>query len=159
MKLVQPTLMDLLRLCCDARQDEIDQYEALIGPWDYEQSALGFYTRSGIKFGLMNDEGDVVCAGGWEHVIPGVWQSWMVGTEDNWLKYWRSITKHSRLVMDALLDDGARRLQTGALSSRTKACEWYVRGLKMKYEGTIENFGFNGENMDTFVRFQENHNG
>ena len=159
MKLVTPTVMDLLMLCSQARQDEKDQYEALIGPWDYEEAALGFHTRDGVKFGLMDDNHIVVCAGGWEHVIPGVWQSWMIGTDENWKKYWRSITKHSRKVMDALIDDGARRLQTGALSSRTEACEWYIRGLKMQYEGTVKNFGFNGEDMDTFVRFQENYNG
>jgi len=155
MKLVQPSMMDLLRLCYDARQDEIEQYESLIGPWDYEEAAIAFHHRVGLKFGLMNNEGEVVCAGGWDPVIPGVYQSWMVGTDENWKRYWRSITKHSRIVMDALMKDGARRLQTGALASRTRACDWYVRGLKMQYEGTCKNFGFKGEDMVTFVRLQE----
>ena len=156
MRLVEPTLMDLLALCYDARQDEIDQYESLIGEWDYESAALAFFQRPGVKFGLMNDEGIVVCAGGWEELIRGVWQSWMVGTDDFWKKYWRSITKQSRFVMDQLLaNKDVRRLQTGALKTRESACEWYVRGLKMKYESTCKNFGFNGEDMVIYVRFPE----
>jgi hypothetical protein len=155
MRLVNPTLMDLLALCYDAREDEKIQYEALIGRWHYEDAALAFYQCGGRKFGLMNDEKVVVCAGGWEEQIPGVWQSWMVGTEDFWKKYWRSITKHSRRIMEQMLEqDDVRRLQTSALASRTEACEWYMRGLKMKYEGTCERFGFNGEDMDVFVRLK-----
>lgn len=157
MKLVYDlSIMDLLMLCYDARQDEIDQYESLIGPWDYESAALGFYQRTGVKFGLMNNDGIVVCAGGYEEVIPGVWQSWMVGTDAFWKKYWRSITKQSRWVMERLLEnDDVRRIQTSALSSRKAACDWYVRGLKMKYESTCKNFGFNGEDMDVYVKFKE----
>jgi len=160
MRLIQPALMDLLALCLDARQDEIYQYEALIGDWDYEVAAIAFFQRPGIKFGLLTDEGVVVCAGGWEEQIPGVWQSWMVGTDDFWKKYWLSITKASRRVMSGLLEDpSVRRLQTSALSSRRRACEWYERGLKMKYESTCKNFGFNGEDIDVYVRFKESCNG
>ncbi len=160
MKLVDPTLMDLLGLCCDAREDEKIQYEALVGEWNYEAAALAFYQRPGMKFGLMDDEGVVVCAGGWEEQIPGVWQSWMVGTAPFWNKYWRSITKHSRRIMDQMLElDDVRRLQTSALASRAEACEWYIRGLKMEYESTCKQFGFNGEDMDVFVRFKEPSNG
>ena len=80
----------------------------------------------------------------------------MVGTDDYWKKYWRSITKHSRSTMDHLLNEGkARRLQTGALASRVEACEWYRRGLKMHHESTFRNFGFNGEDMVMFVRLKE----
>ena len=57
--------------------------------------------------------------------------------------------------MQGLFDAGARRLQTGALASRTKAHEWYVRGLKMKPEGVCEGFGLGGEDMATFVRLKE----
>jgi hypothetical protein len=160
MKLVEPTLMDLLGLCYAAREDEIAQYESLVGPWDFEAAALAFYQRPGVKFGLMNNEGVVVCAGGWEEQIPGVWQSWMVGTDEFWKKYWRSITKQSRFIMDELLKNkDVRRLQTAALKTRAAACEWYERGLKMQYESTCKNFGFNGEDMVIYVRFKEPSNG
>jgi len=159
MILAEPTMIELLMLCSEARADEIEQYEALIGVWDFERAAIGFYSRAGIKFSLINDEDIAVCAGGWEEVIPGVWQSWMVGTDKYWSQYWRSITKYSRRVMDELFKSGARRLQTGALASRVGACNWYVKGLKMKPEGICQSFGLNGEDMATFVRLKENCNG
>lgn len=159
MILAEPTMCELLVLCAHAREDEIEQYEALIGTWDFERAAIGFYSRLGIKFSLINDNDEAVCAGGWEEIIPGVWQSWMVGTDEYWKKYWRSITKYSRKVMDGLFDAGARRLQTGALASRAAACDWYIRGLKMHPEGICRSFGLNGEDMATFVRIKENSNG
>jgi len=159
MILAEPTMIELLFLCSEAREDEIEQYEALVGVWDFERAAIGFYNKFGIKFSLLNDEGTAICAGGWEEIIPGVWQSWMVGTDNYWEKYWRSITKYSRRVMDGLFDTGARRLQTGALASRVEACNWYVRGLKMEREGLCRSFGLKGEDMATFVRIKEISNG
>lgn len=156
MNLYEPTLMDILMLCSNARPDEIEQYEALIGPWDMDDAANGFYNRAGIKFSLVNDDNISICAGGWDEIIPGVWQSWMVGTEQYWERYWRSITKYSLRTMQGLFDMGARRLQTNALASRTKACEWYMRGLKMHPEGVCKSFGLGGEDMATFVRLKEN---
>ena len=154
--LVRPTMIDILSLCSNARSDEIEQYEALIGPWNMDDAASAFFTSDGVKFALVNDDDIAVCVGGWDHVIPGVWQSWMVGTDDYWQKYWRSITKYTLRVMEGLFNDGARRLQTGALASRTRACEWYTRGLKMKPEGICRGFGLNGEDMATFARVKEN---
>ena len=155
-RLCEPTIYDILKLCSNARDDEIEQYEALIGPWNIDDATNGFYNRPGIKFALVNDDNIAICVGGWDHVIPGVWQSWMVGTNDYWDRYWRSITKYSLRTMDGLFRDGARRLQTGALASRTRACEWYVRGLKMHPEGICEGFGLKGEDMATFAKLKEN---
>lgn len=159
MKLVQPTMLDLLMLTAQARDDEIEQYEALVGAWNRDDVAAEFYAKFGVKFALINDDGMAVCAGGWDRVIDGVYQSWMVGTMDYWEKYWRSITKYSRFTMNQLLANGARRLQTGALASRTKTCEWYERGLKMKRESVFKNFGRNGEDMVMFVRLKESNHG
>ena len=158
-----PTITDLLMLCADARQDEIDQYEALVGPWRLDDVVEGFLLRRGVKFSLVDEESNVcVAAGGWEPLLQGVWQSWMVGTDAYWRKYWRSITKHTRRLMDTILADdelGVRRLQTMALESRVKACQWYIDGLKMNRESTLLNFGLNGETVATFVRFKEAHHG
>jgi len=159
-KIVEPTLYDLLALCGNARADEIMQYEALVGPWSACDAAVGFYTRTGLKFAGVNGDGVAICAGGWDEIIPGVWQSWMVGTDEYWRAYWRSITKYSRRIMDELLYSGtARRLQTGALAARTAACEWYVRGLNMVPEGVCKNYGLGGEDMATFARVKESDNG
>ena len=57
MRLIEPSMMDLIGLCYAARKDEQEQYEALIGKWDHEEAALGFYMKSGIKFSLIDDSG------------------------------------------------------------------------------------------------------
>ena len=91
-------------------------------------------------------------AGGYHMTFEGVWQSWMVGTEDGWKNHWRSITKGCRWLADALFDQGARRLQTSALASRTEAIRWYIKGLKMKPCGVWEGYGRHGEAVAHFER-------
>ncbi len=156
MRLVTPTLLDIMKLCASARPDEIQQYEALVGrKWELDDVVAGHQSRIGVKFALLDDAGEPVCAAGWEPVIPGVWNGWMVGTMPHWERYWRPITMHCNRIMRMLLDDGARRLEIGALESREKTCEWYERGLKMSVEGVKRGFGVNGENMVLYARLQE----
>ena len=153
-------LFDLLDLCSNSRADEIEQYEALIGPWDADVAANGFWMTPGPRFGLYDSEGYAVVIGGWMPVIEGVYQSWMVGREGGWDDHWRSITKACRKVMDFMFDvHGARRLQTSALESRERACEWYHRGLRMNYEGCSVGFGRGGENMVNYALAKEIRNG
>lgn len=144
----------LIYLCERMRPDEIEQYKALTGAKEYdpEVAAKGFINTPGLKYTLLGDDGLPVISGGYQEVSPGVWQSWMVGSMDGWGKYWRSITKASRWMMDGLMELGARRLQTNALASRTQAIEWYKRSLKMSYEGTWKRFGANGEDVVCFAR-------
>jgi len=139
------------------RPDEIEQYIALTGAkeFDPEVAARGFMNIPGHKYTLIDDEGFPIVCGGYQEVQPGIWQSWMVGSMDGWGKYWRSITKASRWMMDGLMELGARRLQTNALASRTQAIEWYKRSLKMSYEGTWRRFGSNGEDVACFARVSE----
>lgn len=155
MRLLAPTLTDLMILVGEARPDEIEQYEAILGvAWDRDTIAVDHYQRHGVKFVLVDDGGDPVCAGGWDIVGPDVWQSWMVGTMSHWDRHWRAITKASRLVMSGLFDQGARRLQTNALASRTAACHWYERGLLMRPEGVMRGYGVNGEDVAMFARLR-----
>jgi len=158
-QLAHPTMMDLLILCHGARPDEIEQYQALTGnAWTTDGVANENYNRPGVKFVLLDDDRPIV-AGGWDMVIEGVWQSWMVGTMENWETHWRSITKYTRTTMDLMFQNGARRLQTFATAERARACEWYVRGLKMEPEGVMRGFGANGEDMAVFAKLVRNGHG
>jgi hypothetical protein len=152
-KLLRPTLVDLLTLCRDARPDEIEQYEALRGvEWDVDEIANDLYSRSGVKFSVFTDAGELVVCGGWQHATPGVMSSWMVGTMATWERHWRVIQRASRRVMDSLLEHDAHRLQTIALAKRTAACKWYEDGLLMEREGVLRNFGANGEDAVIYSR-------
>lgn len=154
MILAKPTMVDLLTLASRARPDEIVQWEAVTGTrWDISEIAADHYARTGIKYVLVDPATDrPIVAGGYQLVGPDVWQSWMIGTMDEWGTHWRSITKATRRVMDELIAQGARRLQTTALASRTEAIHWYVKGLKMQPEGVMRNFGANGEDVAMFAR-------
>jgi hypothetical protein len=161
MKIMRPTLIDLLQLAAQARDDERAQYEALVGePWHAENVAHHLYGRIGHKFGLYGDDGTPIAVGGWDPVLDGVWQAWMIGSDEGWTRHWFPITRAARRVMRTLFNsDGARRLQVNVLESRVKACEWYVRGLGMTHEGTMRGFGVNGENVATFARLKEDRHG
>lgn len=154
--LVATKAFDLLYLCERMRPDEIEQLRAFFpgfdGEYDGETVAKMFIQKSGPAFTLLDSEGTPVCAGGWESIAEGVMQSWMVGTMAGWEQHWRSITKGSRWLMDSLLANGIRRLQTNALASRTEACRWYVDGLKMKPEGVWRGFGRQGQDVAFFSR-------
>jgi hypothetical protein len=158
LRLVRPTLMDLAYLAVHMRGDEIEQYLALTGAdtYDADTAARGFAAIPGVSFALVAPDDLPVCAGGFEQVRPGVWQTWMVGTDDGWARYWRGMTKHTRRVMDALLAaDGNRRIQTNALATRRAAHEWYRRGLGMQDEGVWRSFGVHGEDVMCFARVRE----
>jgi len=149
-------MVDLLRICQDARPDEIEQYEAFVGvEWHVETVVNDLFNRPGARWSLMEENMPLaVC--GWEPVINGVWQAWMVGTMVNWDKRWRSITKLCRETIDIMFSiEGTRRLQIGVLSSRTKTCEWYIRSMKFHYESTMKNFGFGGEDLSIYVKLME----
>ena len=150
----------IVYLCGVMRPDEIEQYLALTGAdkYDPDVAARGFINTQGMKFTVLMNDNTPAAAGGFEEVIPGVWQSWMVGSEAGWAEQWRSLTKATRWLMDGLFEMGARRLQTTALASRAGAIDWYTRkkgGLGMSYEGTWRRFGRNGEDVACFARIAE----
>lgn len=154
---VDTVIEDLLYLCREMRDDEIEQYLAITNApsYNYRAAALGMMNIPGIKFTLLDDDNLPVVAGGYEEIAPGVFQSWMVGTNAGWAKHWRSITKHTRQVMDLLIECGARRLQTNALASRSLAREWYERGLKMQFEGVMRKYTADGRDLVLYSRIAE----
>jgi hypothetical protein len=71
---------------------------------------------------------------------------------DGWKRYWRTFTKACRQQMDALLQGDVHRIQICALASRTQAHDWYMKGLKMKREGLLEQFCADGSDAVMFAR-------
>lgn len=155
MILARPTLQDLRTLCADARGDEIAQWEALVGrAWDVEDVASDLLSRIGPKWTLCDLRGRPIVAGGLQYVIPGVYDCWMVGTMDNWGAHWRAITLNTNRVLRMALRT-ERRVELLVLESRTKACEWYERGLRMQREGVAVGYGINGENAVRYARVSQ----
>lgn len=134
-------------LCENAREDEVDQYEKLMGEdYDPDVAATLFFEAGPWRTAVVGKNGYPACAGGYRMIVPGVYQSWMVGTPIGWEQDWREIHRATRWLMTALQTSGARRLQTSALASRTEACAWYEK-LGMEYEGTAKGYGTGGEDV------------
>lgn len=146
--LITASLEVIAYLTKRARLDEIEQYEALIGEeYNHEVAACHFHEAGPFRVAVMGKDGAPSCAGGFRMIVPGVYQSWMVGTETGWANDWREIHRATRWLMTQMIEARvARRFQTNALASRTEACAWYER-LGLVYEGTAVGFGQNGEDM------------
>jgi len=136
------------------REDEIEQYVALTGArqWEPEVAARGFMIAPGLKFTVIDSKGMPAASGGFEQVLPGIWQSWMIGTQAGWDECWRSITKASLWLMDGLLKGQARRLETLVHAKRTHTCEWYERALGMYCEGEKKMFCADGSSALMYAK-------
>jgi hypothetical protein len=154
--IIRCKLIHLHYLCARARDDERHQFAVLSDHEVYDPelawAEFAALTLRGPHFTALDDDNMPAAAGGYHLVRDGVWQSWMVGTDEGWDRHWRSITKGCRWLMDGLFDGGARRLQTSALASRGEAIHWYIEGLKMTPCGVWAGYGRNGEAVAHFER-------
>jgi hypothetical protein len=150
-------MLDFLKLCSVAREDEREQYMEMTGvPWNVDDVANDLFGRDGVKFCVLDDALEPVIVFGADLTIPGVWQTWMLTSDNAWKNHWKAITRHSRKVMKFMFDEvGARRIQTLALVSRTEACKWYVKGLRMTQESIAKGYGVTGQDFACFVRLRE----
>jgi hypothetical protein len=145
----------------ELRPDEIQQLVILSGAteYDFEIAARGWINMPGPKFTLMRD-GKPYCIGGFHEVVPGVWQSWMAGTDEGWSKHAKSITRGALWLRENIIDNvpNARRFQTTVLSCRAQATEWYERHLGLKYEGTAKDFAVEGLDIAWYAITRKEHN-
>ena len=151
---ISPTLPVLTYLCERARADEVEQYRELTfsSEYDPEASAVAFWRAGKWALAVADERGVPAAAGGFEEVQPGVWQSWMVGTDEGWEKCWIDIHRATRFLTEKLVDSGlARRLQTTALAKRFEAREWYER-LGLSLEGTMRGYSASGLDVVMYGR-------
>ncbi len=159
LRLLEPNVYDVGYLSERMRADEIAQWCALTGhaTYDADLAARAIIATMGpLAFAIIGPDNLPVVVGGFTEDRPGVFQTWMVGTEAGWAQHWRGITKHSRRVMDGLLASGrAHRIQTHALASRREAQVWYERGLGMKREGVLRRYFADGQDAVVFSKVAE----
>lgn len=151
----RPNLMDTLRVTCSAEEDEREQYIAMTGEdWDVDEIVTTIHRKTGPKFVFLFDDEEPVAIGGFDLLAPGVWQTWFIAKEGAW-KHGKGITEHCRELIDVMFNEGARRIQILALTSRQQACKWYEKGLRMKQESVARNYGTSSEDVACYVRFRE----
>ena len=155
-RMMAPLVEDIAYLSRRMRADEVEQWLALTGFTDYDPNEAAravLATMGEVAFCLVDAHDRPIVAGGFTRVRPGVWQSWMIGTDESWAAHWRSITKAARKTMDRLLaTPDCNRVQTLALESRTEAHRWYVEGLGMVDEGPKRRVFANGADGREFSK-------
>lgn len=151
--IITPTLDVISFLCRNAREDEVMQYEVLTSrEYDADEAAVAFWSSGPFRTAVCDPDGLPIAAGGYEQIMPGVLQSWMVGTQHGWDNHYASIHRATRWLQQTLLDSGKfRRIQTNGLTKRTEACKWYER-LGMQLEGIQRAVGANGEDVSMYAR-------
>lgn len=158
-RMVRAAVEDVAYVSRRMRADEVQQWLALTGLPEYDPDVAArsiIATMGELAFAIVDGDGRAIVVGGFDEIRPQVWQTWMVGSDEGWAQYWRSITKITRGAMGDLLASGrAHRLQTHALASRTAAQEWYRRGLGMTYEGTHRRHFADGSDAVCYARIRE----
>lgn len=150
----------LVALAGMMRENEQAQYLAILGTEKYDpdtaaQWLINIWAQSSpYALTVVGSDGLPAAAGGFHPVAPGVWQSWMVGSEQGWAEQWRAMTKSTRWLMDRVLDTHAHRVQTSAITTRVKAIEWFQRSLGMTPEGVFRGVGIRGESIAHFSKLR-----
>jgi hypothetical protein len=154
LQLAVPILEDFGHLARHMRPDEIEQFMAMSGLAEYvpDVAARALSMQGGPTWAVIDDANRAVLVGGFQPVRPGVFEAWLAGTMECWEKHGRAFTRICRREIDALLADGAHRVQITALASRAGAHEWYERGLGMQREGVLRAYCADGQDAIMFAR-------
>jgi hypothetical protein len=106
---------------------------------------------AGPAWVLVDDAGLPVLLGGFEPIRPGVYECWLAGSLDAWTQHWRTFTRVCRRLLADLFANGAHRVQTCALASRTAAHRWYA-SVGLAREGVLHGYGATGADFIMFAR-------
>ena len=154
--LERPNLIEFLQVLHKLPQDEKDWWACTGGqPFDAQKAAAQMVVRDDPAWVLYADEEPIAIAG-FTEVRPGVWQDWMFSTPVAWTDHWREVSKQCRRGIDALLREGAHRVQCISLASRTEAHRWY-RVLGYELEGRLRAYGAGGEDALIFSKVRTPH--
>lgn len=151
-----PIVQDFAYIAANLRPDEIEQYLALTGLPEYvpDVAARSLVASPGSQFVMVSRDSLPVLVGGFCPVRAGVYEGWLAGTTQGWSNHWRAMTKVCRGLMDDLLANGAHRIETFALASRTQAHAWYERSLLMQREGVLRGYFADGQDAVVFARIK-----
>lgn len=152
----ETTLVDVLIVCKDLPQDEIEQIEAFSGgKFDPEITALQVMSMTGLRwtcYELKSNEPLVVA--GFNRVGTKIWRSFMLASNQAWVEHGTEVTMHCRrAVIDLVRGQQHIRLETMCLASRDKARNWYP-SIGLEYESHLPAYGAAGETAVLYVKTQ-----
>jgi hypothetical protein len=150
-----PLLLDFLKVCYLMPEGERAQLEAFTGQkYTVDGAAVGNFTVNGPKWVIKDAEVPLV-VGGFSMERPGVWRDFLLSTPDAWSpKYWFSITRICRKIMDGMLKSGtAHRLECVVPAARLSAkLEGWYKLLGYNREGLLNGYCANGADAVIFSR-------
>jgi len=150
------SLVDILVVCNDLPQDEIEQIEAFSGGYfDSQDMAVQIMSMGGLKWTCFDKETkEPLVVAGFTQIGATVWRSFMLASNKAWAEYGVEVTLHCRrAVRDLVRGKQHIRLETMCLASRYKAREWYPR-IGLEYESTLPAYGVAGETAVLYTKTQ-----
>lgn len=152
--LTEVTLVDLLTVCMDLPEDEIEQIEAFTGhSFDPEEVAADIYVSGGMKWTCRVEEtSEPLVVAGYSRVGAGVWRSFMLANEHAWAEFGGEVTHHVIDVMERVTQGKEHiRLETICLATRKLAQRWYKR-IGLERESEMRSYGVKGEDAVMYVK-------
>ena len=152
----ETTLVDLLMVCADLPQDEIDQIEAFAGStFNPETVALQVMSMSGLRWTCYELESNQpIVVAGFNRITATGWRSFMLASNTAWAAHGVEVTLHCRRAVKDLAQGRQHfRLETMCLASRSKARNWYP-SIGLEYESRLPAYGAGGETAVLYVKTQ-----
>ena len=149
-------LVDILIVCRDLPQDEIDQIEAFSGSrFDPQYMAVDIMSGAGPRWTCkIAETGEPIVVAGFDQIGANIWRSFMLATNQAWEKYGGEVTKHARDTVDQLVRGRQHiRLETICLEEREKARAWYPQ-IGLEYEATLAGYGTKGQSAVLYTKIQ-----
>jgi len=150
------TLVDVLIVCNDLPQDEIDQIEAFSGGvFDPQDMAVQIMSMGGLKWTCYDKETkEPLVVAGFTQTGATLWRSFMLASQKAWAEYGVEVTLHCRRAVKELVQNKQHiRLETMCLASRDSARAWYPK-IGLEYESTLPAYGVAGETAVLYTKTQ-----
>lgn len=150
------SLVDVLVVCSDLPQDEIEQIEAFSGfAFDAQDVAVQIITAPGLCWTCYDkDTKEPLVVAGFTPIGATLWRSFMLASNKAWAEYGIEVTLHCRRAVKNLVKGKQNiRLETMCLASRDKARAWYP-SIGLEYESTLPAYGAAGETAVLYVKTQ-----
>lgn len=133
------------------RKSDMDEVRGIAGSMDYKDLAYLIAGIPGFKFVAMNPILQTYYGvGGFTAVRMGVFEGWILGT-NNFQKAYIPLTRAiKRDIIPAIIAGGAHRLECKSVATHEEAHKW-LEVMGAKYEGTHYGYGMNGEDFKTYA--------
>jgi hypothetical protein len=149
-RLLGTNLLHVLSICQDIPADEWDQIAKMGGPLRHDALAIWAYNVAGPKWTNTDAAGKTLMVGGLIPQREGVYQSWFLATNHAWKNHAKELTVEAIELKEIIFRDGAHRVETVCLASRSAALVWYQK-VGLTFESTMKSYCTDGSDAVMYV--------